>query len=380
MWMKSLHANVALAPNPFPVELQYPYRIVSDAMDFIRDSGEQPWILQVGFSEPHDPEQVPKPYWDMFPPDQVPPRCAGPEVLAQLGYRAQWEFGHQEAGFATEEVWRRYKSNYLGMLRLLDDQLSRLLQFLDEHRLTENTIIVYVADHGDYLMDYGLARKGVGMPESLARIPLVWAGPGIKPSSVGRTAHVSMVDFMPTLCEALGTEIPHGVQGRSLWPLLRGVDYPREEFRSAYCTVGVGGMFYEASDHVPFVIGPQAHGATSDRNAPRPEGFDELNRVSLSGTQKMVRMGEWKLIFDMMGYGQLYHLISDPCELNNLFGHPNSAEQRNALMAEMLTWSIREQDWLPTGPQGPKWQTKWIGEHNWYASHRHGVAPEAYIP
>jgi hypothetical protein len=90
-------------------------------------------------------------------------------------------------------------------------------------------------------------------------------------------------------------------------------------------------------------------------------------------------MGEWKLIFDMMGYGQLYHLISDPCELNNLFGHPNSAEQRNALMAEMLTWSIREQHWLPTGPQGPKWQTKWIGEHNWCASHRHGVAPESYI-
>ncbi len=379
-WLGTLHANIGLEPTPFPVEVQFPYRIVSDAMEFIQGAGSQPWMLQVGFSEPHDPEQVPAPYWDMFPPDKVPPRCAGPDALKQLGYLAQWEYGHQEAGFPTEENWKRYKSNYLGMLRLLDDQLARLVTFLDDHGMRENTVIIYLADHGDYLMDYGLGRKGVGLPECLTRIPMVWSGPGIKPSKVGSTVHTSMADFMPTICEVLGAPIPYGVQGRSLWPLLRGEDYPREEFRSVYTTVGVGGLFYEASDHVPFTLAEGPGAAEQGRAHPGTAGFDELNKVTMSGLQKMVRMGDWKLIFDMMGYGQVYHLPSDPCELKNLFGDPNATAAQAALMAELLMWSIRTQDSLPTGPQNVKYQTKWSTIHNWYAPYRHGTAPEAFIP
>lgn len=379
-WMKGLHANVALEPTPFPLEVQFPYRIVSDAIDFIEGCGDKPFMLQVGFSEPHDPEQVPAPYWNMFPPESVPPRCAGPEVLPKLGFRAQWEYQHQEVGFHTEEIWRRYKSNYLGMLRLIDDQLARLLSFLDERKLTENTIVVYLADHGDYVMDYGLARKGVGLCESLARIPMVWAGPGIRPSRVGETAHVSMADFMPTICDALGVAIPHGVQGRSLWPLLQGAEYPQEEFRSSYVTAGVGGLYYDASDRVPPFMTDGVRSSPAARAHPLGWGFDELNKVSQSGLQKMVRMGDWKLIFDMMGYGQLYHLPSDPCELKNLFGEPHAAAEQARLMAELLMWAIRTEDSLPTGTQNVKWETKWPAKHNWYAPYRHGEAPEAFIP
>jgi arylsulfatase A-like enzyme len=378
-YLQSLHANVGLVPTPFPVELQHPYRIVSDAMEFIEGAGEQPFLIQVGFSEPHDPEQVPAPYFDMFPPDKIHDRCAGPEALKELGYRAQWLYGHQEDGFPTEKNWRRYKSNYLGMLRLIDDQLARLVAFLDKKNLTKDTIVIYLADHGDYLMDYGLGRKGVGLPECLARIPMVWSGAGIKPSRVGSSAHVSNVDFFPTLCEAIGVSIPHGVQGRSLWPLLQGQDYPREEFRSIYATSGLGGMYYEASDNVPFNLSEPGRAAVV-RNFPATAGYDELNKVTQSGLQKMVRMGDWKLIFDMMGYGQLYHLPSDPCERKNLFGHPTAAKDQAELMAELLMWTIRAQDNLPTGTQGIKYQTKWPGDHNWYAPYRHGTAPEAFIP
>jgi arylsulfatase A-like enzyme len=366
-WMKALHANVALEPTPFPLDAQYPYRIISDAIEFIGDAGKQPFILQVGFSEPHDPEQVPKPYWDMYPPESVPDRCAGPEALNQLGFRAQWAFQHANQSFGTEKVWRRYKSNYLGMLRFLDDQLARLMAYLKQSDLLKNTIVVYLADHGDYLMDYGLPRKGVGLFECLTRIPMVWAGYGIRPSTVGSSAFVSMADVFPTLCEAMSAPIPHGVQGRSLWPLLTGQDYPREEFRSIYSEVGCGGLFYDADDKIP--PGLANHGAT----------WDELNKVSMSGLQKMVRMGDWKLVYDMMGYGQMYHLPSDPCELKNLFGHPATQDKQSELLAELLMWTIRSQDSLPTGPQNDKYQTKWPREHNWYSPYRHGIAPEPFI-
>ena len=379
-WMRSLHANIGLAPTPFPVEAQYPYRIVSDAIEFMSQSSDQPFLLQVGFSEPHDPEQVPAPYWNMFPPETVPDRCAGPEALKQLGYRAQWEYGHQEAGFPTEENWRRYKSNYLGMLRLLDDQLARMLAFMQQKDLLRTTIIIYVADHGDYLMDYGLARKGVGMPECLTRIPMVWSGPGIQHSVDGKTPFVSMVDLFPTLCEAIQADIPRGVQGRSLWPLLRGEAYPQEEFRSIYSSVGLGGLYYEASDHVPYFLRDGFRATPAALAHPRASGFDELNKVTLSGLEKMVRMGDWKLIYDMMGYGQLYHLPTDPCELKNLFGRPEVAARQASLMAELLMWTIRAQDPLPTGPQGVKYQTKWPAQHNWYAPYKRIKTPGPYIP
>lgn len=367
-WLKGISYNIGLDPSPFPLETQLPYRIVSDAIDFIdqsAQSGDSPFILQVGFPEPHDPEQVPAPYWNMFPPEDVPARCAGPEVLPKLGYRAQWLYGLQQSSFPTEQNWRRYKSNYLGMLRLLDDQLSRLVAHLKQKQILENTVIVYLADHGDYLMDYGLARKGVGLFESLTRIPMVWSGWGIHPSAAAQSAFTSMADVMPTLCEAMGAEIPIGVQGRSLWPMLEGKPYPSEEFRSIYAGVGLGGLYYEASDNVPYSIAQRKNPKTNQI------AWDELNKVTQSGNMKMVRMGDWKLIYDMMGNGQMYHLASDTCELKNLFGDPSAAKEQSTLMAELLMWTIRTQDALPTGPQNAKYQTKWPHQHNWYAPYRH---------
>lgn len=180
-----------------------------------------------------------------------------------------------------------------------------------------------------------------------------------------------MADVMPTLCEVIGAAIPHGVQGRSLWPLLRGESYPAEEFRSIYAGVGVGGLYYEDADNIPLSAG---------QDASRPGMFDELNKVTQSGNQKMVRMGEWKLVYDMMGYGALYNLHQDPCEMHNLFGSLSNAQVQAEMIAELAMWMIRVQDSLPTGPQNSKYQTKWSREHNWYAPYRHGVAPEPFIP
>ena len=367
-WMKKLGAgSLSLEPTPFPAEVQYPHRIVSDAIEFIDGSGEQPFLLQVGFPEPHTPQQGPKPYWDMFPPDKVPPRAAGPEALAKLGVRARWLFELEERADVPDEAhWRRYVSNYLGALRMIDDQLVRLIEHLETRGLTDNTIIAYVADHGDYVMDYGLGRKGVGLPEALIRIPMVFAGPGIEASAFDGV-FTSNADLMPTLCEAMDADIPIGVQGRSLWPLLKGQPYPGDEFRSIYAGVGVGGLYYDSDDLASPTEGSHLIG-------------DTLNKVTQSGNAKMVRMGDWKLIYDSMGYGQLYHLPSDPHELNNRFGQPDVAGTQAELMAELAMWTIRTQDSLPTGPQNAKYQTKWARPHNWYVPHRRAPAGTAYIP
>lgn len=370
-WLKKLNFNVSEVPTPFPLEVQLPYRIVTDAMQFVDGAGEQPFFLQVSLPEPHDPEQVPAPYWNMFPPETVPDRCAGPEALPGLGYRAQWEYRMQQESFPdTEKLWRRYRSNYLGALRMIDDQIKRLTAHLEEKDLMKKTVVLFTSDHGDSLMNYGIAHKGIDVHETVVHTPQIWFGYGVKPSKAVEQAFTSMADVMPTMCEVMGAEIPHGVQGRSLWPLLRGESYPKEEFRSIYGGVGLGGLYYDEQDAIPTDAGHTPN---------RPGMFDELNKVTQSGNQKMVRMGDWKLVYDMMGYGQLHDLRHDPCEMRNLFGRAETAKVQAALMAELAMWMIRVQDSLPTGPQNAKYRTKWSTEHNWYAPYLRGVGG-SYVP
>lgn len=94
-------------------------------------------------------------------------------------------------------------------------------------------------------------------------------------------------------------------------------------------------------------------------------GFDELDQVTQSGNLKMVRKDEWKLYFDMMGKGELYHLPSDPFELKDRFNDASAQTERNDLTAELLTWTIRTEDDLPVAA----YETKWP-KHNWYAPYR----------
>jgi hypothetical protein len=185
---------------------------------------------------------------------------------------------------------------------------------------------------------------------------------------------------MPTFCEAMGAEIPHGVQGRSLWPLLLGQQYPQDEFRSIYATAGLGGLYYQQSDDIPYKSASLSTGNAGAVDPTYGIGWDELNKVTQSGLQKMVRMGDWKLIYDMMGYGQLYDLSTDPGELKNRFNDPTASNKQHELMAELLMWTIRTQDSLPTGTQNAKYQSKWSKQHNWYSPYREQPPDTAFIP
>jgi arylsulfatase A-like enzyme len=359
-WMEHLNHGVSLTANPFPAELQYPYRIVSDAIEYIDSAGSQPFALWVSFPEPHNPYQVSKPYFDLFPPQDVPERSVGPEVLKAKGFKWEW-LGQLENRFypGYNDYWRRTRSNYLGMLRLIDDQIGRLLGHLKAKGLSEKTIVVYLSDHGDYFCDYGLMRKGVGTPEVLTRIPMIWSGPGIG-ARTGHPAFVSTADVMPTLCEAIGAPIPRGAQGRSLWPMLQGQEYPESEFESVYTEVGFGGMYYDASDRI------NPNWGTIPGVAGAIPSFDELDPVTQCGNVKTIRRGNWKLNRDMMGNGELYNVAKDYYELTNLYDDPGSKQIRDQLIAELLIWTIRTQDDLPVAAYPPKWPVR-----NWYALYRH---------
>lgn len=338
-YLRSLCHRADSNPAPFPLECQCPYRAVSRAIEWIESVGDRPFFLWLSFPEPHNPYQVPEPYFDMFPPESLPPTLSPSDAWKRKGFKFRFTRWLGEQAFPDyEEQIPRARSNYLGMLRLIDDQVKRFVQFLESRGLRENTIILFLSDHGDFVGEYGLVRKGPEMPECLMRIPMIWVGPGIIAEPQPHPAHVSIVDVMPTLCEAIGVPLPNGVQGRSLWPLLTGEGYPEEEFASVYAEQGMGGLHYEEGDTL---VDPTEDGL-------HPEvSFDELNSRTQSGIMRMVRKGGWKLIFDMQGRGQLYNLDEDPVELEDLYGRPEVVEVQMELLEELLAWSLRAQDPLP---------------------------------
>ena len=245
----------------------------------------------------------------------------------------------------------------MGMLRLIDDQVRRFVGFLEDQDLRHNTHVIFLSDHGDFVGEYGLVRKGPELPEVLTRIPFSWAGPGIAAQPEPHQAHISLADIMPTICELIDEPLPAGVQGRSLKPLLLGEDYPREEFSSVYAEHGFGGLQYTADDD----FDPAEDGL-------RPGlAFDELNGWSQSGTMRMVRRADWKLIFDMQGAGQLYDLRNDPLEMHNLYGEPLVAEVQSELLAELLAWTLRVQDPLPYPRRRYKFKSD---PRNYWANHQ----------
>jgi arylsulfatase A-like enzyme len=351
-WLKTLDGGVSPEPTPFPLACQLPCRIVRDAIALVDHADERPFFLWLSFPEPHNPYQVPEPYFSLFPEELLPDRVAGPEAAEAKGGSWRWLRRLTESkrpGY--DKQWRRYRATYCGMLRLLDDQIRRFVAHLEARGVLDNTLLIFCSDHGDYAGDYGLQRKGAGLPECLVRVPLLMTGPGIVHQEAPLPEFVSLVDLMPTLCEAIGAPIPYGVQGRSLWPLLTGRDdYPPEEFRSVYAELGFGGLPYTAEEYPPL------HFPYEGRR------LDELNSVTQSGNLKMVRMGQWKLLFDLLGRRELYDLENDPGELRNRHDDPALRDVRLALTEELLHWTIRTEDDLPDAAYTPK-----RAEHNWQA-------------
>jgi arylsulfatase A-like enzyme len=353
-WLSSLHHRVEPEPSPFPLECQRPYRIVTDSEQWIDSLNKsKPFFLSMSFPEPHNPYQVPEPYFSMFPTESLPPIHGDKKIIESKGFIWQYTLALGEKGFPDyDESLPRMRSNYYGMVRLIDDQIKRFIYFLKDKKLLENTLIFIVSDHGDFAGEYGLMRKGAGIPEVLIRIPFQVYGYGVSPYEGPHPAHVSIVDIMPTICDVIHQEIPPSVQGRSLWPLLTGESYPVKEFESIYAEQGYGGLGYNWDDNIDFNYG-LAPAVT----------FNELNRYSQAGLMRMVRKGHWKLIVDQDMKGQLFNVQKDPYELVNLYNEDKYKDIKTGMLETMVNWMLKSEDPLPL--PGSNYKEKRLPHNYW---------------
>lgn len=329
-------------PSPGGVCVQHPYKNVTSALKFIdEERGDSPFFLWLSFAEPHNPYQVPEPYFNMFPPESLPELAATAKDLQAKGPTYEWERRGWETvmGERIEERILRTRSNYHGMLRLIDDQFRRFMEGLDERGLRDNTVIVFLSDHGDYVGEYGLIRKGVALPEVLTRITMAWQGPGFVRNVIDESSCVSLVDILPTICDLLGTEIPFGCQGRSLLPLLRGEPYPKGEYDVAYSECGYGGLYWNDKDSLT----PKDDKTLSEDG----EIFVCMGSWTQSGQIRMVRKGDYKIQVDMMGNGYLYCLKDDPAEIHNLWDDARYLEKKADMLTCLTAAILKADDPIP---------------------------------
>ena len=345
-------------PSPGGVEVQHPYRNVSSALKFIDDvKGKQPFFAWVSFAEPHNPYQVPEPYFDMFPPESLPVNRAGTEALEGKGERFLWlrSVWEKVLGTDIESRIQRARSNYHGMLRLIDDQFKRLIEGLRERGIEEDTIVIFLSDHGDFVGEYGLIRKGPDLPDILCHVPFIWKGPGITAQGRIKKGFVSLVDILPTLCDIIGAEMPFGCQGKSIRPLLEGGNVPEKEFDCAYAESGFGGLYWNEKDSLDLIT----EGASKEMKT-----FDCLNTWTQCGQVRALWKGDYHIQLDMMGNGFLYCLTEDQGELHNLWDEEEFIHVKEEMLRELASAMMRAEDPLPV-PHF-RYRTKVHPDGYWY--------------
>lgn len=242
----------------------------------------------------------------------------------------------------TVQRWRWYMEDYLGTLLAVDESIATLLDYLDTHGLSENTLVIYVGDQGFYLGEHGLYDKRWIFEESL-RMPLIMRWKGHIAAGVRSNAMVQNIDYAPTITEVTGTDTTDNTRtfdGTSLVPLFATGDAPAFRDRALYYA------FYEQ---------PGEH------NAPRHDGI-RTGRYTLAHiwtpTDEERKAGarkpgnEWMLIDNE----------KDPKQMRNVADDPAYAPIMDELRAtyEQLRTQFRVPENCPgSGPKIPDFKPSW---------------------
>ena len=233
-----------------------------------------------------------------------PPELTAEQLQAWNAYYEPRNETFRKANLEGKDLvrWKynRYMHDYLGCVRSIDDNVGRLLQYLQDEGLAENTIVVYSSDQGMFLGEHDWFDKRWIFEESV-RTPLLIRWPAVaKPGGMVK-AIVSNLDFAETFLDAAGLPIPAEMQGRSLVPLLKGQTPP--DWRKSF--------YYHYYEH------PGAH------NVARHYGV-------VTDRYKLVHFYE-----PAFNYWELFDLEKDPHELRSVYGQPAYAGTQQELAAEL---------------------------------------------
>jgi arylsulfatase A-like enzyme len=225
------HTNGRRYSWDLPEELHYSTWTAERTMAAIDDSTVDggPFFCWSSFQDPHPPYLVSEPWASMYDPaDVVPPPAEAGELARMHPWFAQTQAERpdfspwKESPFPTHGFGRQVRAEadlrrdiavYYGMISFIDQQVGRILDHLDAKGLTENTLVVFTTDHGHFLGQHGLTAKGPFHYEDLLRIPFLARLPGRIPAGSRTESLTSLIDLAPTFLGLAGADVPFGMQG-----------------------------------------------------------------------------------------------------------------------------------------------------------------------
>lgn len=288
------------------------------AISFMRSQREfTPWLFSCNIFQPHHPFFPSEQYLSHYDPAKMPnPVYKDGELDNKPVFQtvdSRGAYGGTGISYTktSPEQHREVIGAYYAMIEQVDTEVGRMLQALEETGQADNTIVIFMSDHGEMLGDHGIYLKGPYFYDGLTRVPLMIRWPGRFQAGRKVDALVELVDLAPTLLEAAGIPVPAGMQGRSLTPLLTGATQQHRD--SVYMEYLDANATYEIP---PMITG--------------------------------VRTERYKLNFyDKPRTGELYDLQKDPNEFNNLWEDPHSRDVREMLLHTLTARMLETTDPLP---------------------------------
>ena len=292
--------------GPKGYENQHDNAVIEAAVAALHDYAQRddPWCLFVGPIGPHDPFIVPEKYAKLYDPATIPlPPSYGDTLedkprIYQRQRRQLWDQ-------LSEEEVRASIAHYWAYCTLEDAMLGEVLDALDATGQADDTVVIFLSDHGDYLGDHGLYLKGVPAFRGAYHVPCIVRWPnGL--ADPGRTMDefVTLADFAPTFLDLAGVDSGVEFTGRSIVPFLRG-ETPADW--------------------------PQAC-------------FTQFNGVELYYTQRAVNTKEFKYVYNGFDFDELYDLRTDPHEMHNVADDPVYADVKHDLVRQMWAFAAAQED------------------------------------
>lgn len=199
------------------------------ALEYLRNKSisndENPFLLFVSYTQPHNPYIVPSKYWDMIKDEDIELPLMHKVDKENINILDKWvmSFSGIPDDVADDiEMLKKIRHAYYGMISYIDEKVSELVGTLEQLQMRDDTIIIFTSDHGDYAGERQCIDKR-SFYESSSRIPLIISYPKEFGKHLIQHTPVSLIDFLPTLCELTGSEMPENIDGQSFASLINDV-------------------------------------------------------------------------------------------------------------------------------------------------------------
>ena len=284
------------------------------AMEFIEQADAAPWCLHLSYIKPHWPLVAATPYNEMYGADDVVPvvRAQDERETVHPVYQSNQKSRVSNV-YSNQGAREKMIATYMGLITQVDDNVGRMMAWLDETGRAKDTLIIFTSDHGDYLGDHWMGEKLYFHDQSV-RVPLIVVDPSKEADATRGTVDTSLteaIDLVPTIVDFMGGQVQENIlEGRSLLPLIHNNSVTWRD-----C------VFSQAD-----------YGRSPARAI--------LERPTSQCRMVMAYDGRWKYIHTEGLRPMLFDLETDPQELIDLGEHPDFEAERQRMLGHVLDWSF----------------------------------------